>query len=221
VTATGTSSPGEKHNAGIIGGAIGGSLGTLAVAVVILCCWRYRRLRCGRNLDGHVKNQLRGRAPCEMQGQITQPTELPSRNSTIGDSHKTVTPSMLYERKVLSPTRSSPPASTGSPAESMPSHSPRSLSANTFPPPLFNTRLGSPFYQHPAHQSPGRQDLFPPPPAGRSDALSRFMLAQPQTAHGRSHELPASTSPAVAAKQVGEMSADTIKSPSRSTDSLA
>jgi hypothetical protein len=196
-------------------------LGTLVLAVVILCCWRYRRRRCGRNFDGHAKSRLRGRAPCEMQGQITQPTELPSRNSAIGDSHKTVTPSASYEHKVLSPTRSSPPASTSSPAESMPNHSPRSLSANTLPVPLFNTRLGSPFYQHPAHQSPSPQDLFPPPPAGRSDTLSRFMQARPQTAHGRSHELPASRSPAVAAKQVGEMSADTAKSPSRSTDSLA
>jgi hypothetical protein len=194
-------------------------LGAIVLAVGILSCWRYRHHRCGRNVDSHAKCHLRGHGPREMQGQITQPTELPSRNSAMIDSYKSETPSTSYEHKVISPTRSSPPASTGSPAESMPNHSQRSLSANTSPTPLFNTRLGSPFYQHPAHQHLSPQEFFPPPPV-RCDTISGSMITRPQTAHGRRHELPASTSSAVVAGDIGEMSADTAESPSRSTYGL-
>jgi len=134
-----------------------------------------------------------------MQGHVLHPSELPVRNSAMMDSYITATPSTPYEHKGFSPIGSSPPASNGSPI-----HSPRSLSANTVIAPLFETRLGSPVYQHPAHQPLSAQDYFPPPSA-RSDMSSGSALAWPHAVHGRSHELPTSRSPALVPVYVGEM----------------
>jgi hypothetical protein len=146
------------------------------------------------------------KGPSEMQGQVPHPSELPVRSSAMMNSYITVTPSTPYEYKGLSPTGSSPPPSTGSPI-----HSPRSVSTNTVIAPLFDTRLGSPVYQHPAHQLLGAPEYFPPPSA-RSDKSSRSALAQPHGVHGRSHELPTSRSPALAPVYVGEMSGENEES---------
>lgn len=203
----------------MIGSAVGGSLGVLVLAIAILSCWTHRRRCLHRQINGHAKSHPHGHRRSEMQGQLTQPTELPSRNSAVMDSHKTATPSTSYEHKVLSPARSSPPASTSSPVESRPDCWTRSLSTTTVPAPLSDSRLGSHVYQHPAHQPLSPQEHFPPPPV-RGDISSESALVRPQTAHGRSHELPASKSPVLLSGNVGEMSADTRESASRSMYSL-
>jgi hypothetical protein len=218
-TATSTASPGHKHNAAILGGAVGGSLGALLLAVAILFCWIHRRRRSHRQLHSDVKCHPGGLRRSEMQGQLSHPTELPARNSAMMNSYKIATPSTSYEHKGISPARSSPPASTRSPVQSMPNHSPSSLSTNILPTPLFDARLESPVYQHPAHQPLGLPEYFPPPPV-RSDILSESTLARPHTAHGRRHELPASRSPALVPGNVGEMSGESMESASRSTYSL-
>jgi hypothetical protein len=162
-----------------------------------------------------MQGHLHGYRPSEMQGQVTYPTELPARNSAMMNSYKIATPSTPYEHRRFSPTGSSPPASTGSPIQSIPSHSPHSMSTNTVIAPLFDTRLESPVYQHPAHQPLGAQEYFPPPSV-RSDTLSGSALARLHVAHGRSHELPTSRSPAVLP---GEMSGENKESASGSTHS--
>lgn len=193
-------------------------MGALLLAVAILLCWIHRRRRLHKQLDSHVKCHPGGLRRSEMQGQLSHPTELPARNSAMMNSCKTATPSTPYEHKGISPARSSPPASTHSPVHSIPNHSPMSLGTSIVPTPLSDTRLGSPWYQHPAHQPVGLPEYFPPPPV-RSDTLSESTLA-PHTAHGRIHELPASRSPALVPGNVGEMSGDSMESASRSTYSL-
>jgi hypothetical protein len=141
-----------------------------------------------------------------MQAQVLHPSELPVRNSAMMDSYITVTPSTPYEHKGFSPIGSSPPASNGSPI-----HSPRALSTNTVIAPLIETRLGSPVYQHPAHQPLSAQEYFPPPFA-RSDTSPGSALARSHVAHGRSHELPTSRSPALVPLYVGEMSGENEES---------
>jgi len=141
-----------------------------------------------------------------MQAQVLHPSELPVRNSAMVDSYTTATPSTPYEHKGFSPIGSSPPASNGSPI-----HSPRSMSTNTVIAPLLETRLGSPVYQHPAHQPVGAQEYFPPPSA-RSDKSSASASARPHGLHGRSHELPTSRSPALVPLYVGEMSGENEES---------
>lgn len=220
-TGTGSSRPSRKHNAIIIGSAVGGSIAVLVVAMAILYYWicRHRRSRIqfGRVAKGHPQA---GR-PSEMHGQITQPTELPSQSTTMVGSYKNATPSTSYDNNVVSTTRSSAPPSTGSPVESMPNQCPQPLSTNTVPAPLFNSRMGSLVYQHPAHQPLSPLEFFPPPPPTRSEPLAGSMLARPHTAHGRSHELPASKSPTLIHRDIGEMSAETTESASRSTYSLS
>jgi hypothetical protein len=154
-----------------------------------------------------------------MQGQLTQPTELPTRNSGIVSSYKSTNTSTSDEHKGLSPTRLSPPTSIGSPAHSMPNYSPRSMTTNTGPAPFFETRMGSPVYQHPAHQSLTPQEHFPPPPV-RRDTVSGSTLGRPHPVHGRSHELPASKSPLLVHGNVGEMLGEDTESGSCSTQSF-
>jgi len=141
-----------------------------------------------------------------MQGQVPHPSELPVRNSGMVDPYMTATPSTPYEHKGFSPTGSSPPASSGSPIQS-----PRSMSSNTVIAPLLETRLGSPVYQHPAHQPVGAPEYFPPPSA-RSDKSSASALARPHGAYGRRYELPTSRSPALDPVYVGEMSGENEES---------
>ena len=166
-----------------------------------------------------MNSHRHGYRPSEMQGQLSQPTELPARNSAVLTSYESARPSVTYEHKGLSATGSSPPASSGSPVQSLPSRSPRSMSTNTVPAALFDTRLGSPVYQHPAHQPLGAQEYFPPPPA-RTDTRLGPTLVRPSPVHGRSHELPASTSPALAPRNVGHRSAENMESTSRRTYSF-
>jgi len=216
-TATGTPTESHKHNAAVIGGAVGGGLGALILAFVILFCWIRQRRRSHREFDGHVKGHLNGYRPSEMQGQVAYPAELPVRDSAMTNPYTTATSSMAYEHKGLPPIGSSVPASTGSPVQSIPSHSPSSPSSNTVIAPLFDTRLGSPVYQHPAHQPLlGAQEYFPPPSA-RSDTSSGSALARPHVAYGRPHELPTSRSPALLPGHVREMSGENNESASGST----
>ena len=218
-TATVIPGPGHAHNGAIIGGIVGGVLGALILAIAILCCWIRRRRQPKRQPDGYVWGHPSSHRPSEMQGQFTQPTELPARNSAIMHPYKPPIHSTLYEQKGLSPIGSSPLVSTGSPAQSMPTYSQHMMSASTGLAPLSDTRLGSPPYQHPAHQSLNPQEYFPPPPA-RTDASYGSTLARPFTAHGRSYELPASRNSALVPTNVKERSEANTQSASRSPHSL-
>jgi hypothetical protein len=164
-----------------------------------------------------MKGHPRGYRPSEMQGQVAYPAELPVRNSVMTNSYTTATSSTPYEHKGLPPIGSSVPASTESPIQSIPSHSPSSPGSNTVIAPLLDTRLGLPMYQHPAHQPlPGAHEYYPPPSA-RSDTSSGSALARSHVAQGRTHELPTSRSPALLPAYVGEMSGENNESASGST----
>jgi hypothetical protein len=189
----------------------------LILAFVILFCWIRQRRRSHGEFDGHMKGHPHGYRPSEMQGQVTYPAELPVRDSAVMNSYKTEASSPPYEHKGLPPIGSSARASTGSPIRSIPSHSPSSPSSNTVIAPLFDTRLGSPAYQHPAHQPLLSAQEYFPPPSARSDTSSGSALARPHVGHGRTYELPTSRSPALLPGHVGEMSGENNESASGST----